>query len=37
MKDTTIDRLYWVLFALISLFWLPLVAACALWVGGLFT
>ena len=37
MKNTTIDRLYWVLFALISLLWLPLTVAGALWVGWLFT
>jgi len=32
MKDTTKDRLYWVLFALIGAFWLPLVVAGTLWV-----
>ena len=37
MQNTTKDRLYFLLFAFIGAFWLPIVAVCALWVGGLFT
>ena len=37
MKNTTKDRLYMGLFALIGLLWLPAVVAGTLWVVWLFT
>jgi len=37
MQNTTKDRLYFLLFAFIGAFWLPIVVAATLWVGWLFT